>query len=242
MFKRIIGVVLVDNGIVCRTRNFVSDYLYTDAFIDTNLFDEIVFIDVTKNRSDQASKLFLTTIEKLMNKSQLPMAIGGGISSINDIIRFREFGADRYIINQTSPTSDEFVRNAIDKFGKSSIISGIDHWGEFTYENNEPTKSKLYQRIRNIFNNSGSEIFLNSVALDGSLTGFDLNMAQQISNYIEIPIIISGGIGRWTHALDALKIKNVSGVCTSNIYHLTTSTILSWRKQIIENGGNVREL
>ena len=117
MFKRIIGVVLVDNGIVCRTRNFVSDYFYTDAFIDTNLFDEIVFIDVTKNRSDQTLKLFLTTIEKLMSESQLPMAIGGGISSINDIIRFREFGADRYIINQTSPTSDEFVRNAIDKFG-----------------------------------------------------------------------------------------------------------------------------
>ena len=67
-------------------------------------------------------------------------------------------------------------------------------------------------------------------------------MAQEISNYFQIPIVISGGIGRWTHALDALKIKNVTGVCTSNIYHLTTSTILSWRKQIVENGGNVREL
>ena len=242
MFKRIIGLVLVDNGIVCRTRNFVSDYLYTDAFIDTNLFDEIVFIDITKNRSDKTSKLFLTVIEKLMSKSQLPMAIGGGISSINDIIRFREFGADRYIINQSSPTSDEFVRNAIDRFGKSSIISGIDHWGEFTYENNVTTKSKLVQRITQIQSNSGSEIFLNSVALDGALTGFDLGMAQEISNYFQIPIVISGGIGRWTHALDALKIKNVTGVCTSNIYHLTTSTILSWRKQIVENGGNVREL
>lgn len=242
MFKRIIGLVLVDNGIVCRTRNFVSDYLYTDAFIDTNLFDEIVFIDITKNRSDKTSKLFLTVIEKLMSKSQLPMAIGGGISSINDIMRFREFGADRYIINQSSPTSDEFVRNAIDRFGKSSIISGIDHWGEFTYESNVTTKSKLARRITQIQGISGSEIFLNSVGLDGALTGFDLGMAQEISNYFQIPIVISGGIGRWTHALDALKIKNVTGVCTSNIYHLTTSTILSWRKQIVENGGNVREL
>jgi cyclase len=242
MYKRIIGVVLVDNGIVCRTRNFACDYLYTDAFIDTNFFDEIVFIDVSKNRSNETLNLFFTTIEKLMSKSQLPMAIGGGISSINDILRYREFGADRYIINQTSSTSDEFVKNAIEKFGKSSIISGIDHWQEFTFENGKKTETKLDERVNSIFDNSGSEILLNSAALDGSLTGFDLNVVQQISDSYKIPIIISGGVGRWTHALNALEIENVTGICTSNIYHLTTSTILSWRKQIIENSGNVREL
>jgi cyclase len=242
MYKRIIGVVLVDNGIVCRTRNFVSDYLYTDAFIDTNFFDEIVFIDVSKNRSNETLNLFFTTIEKLMSKSQLPMAIGGGISSINDILRYREFGADRYIINQTSSASDELVKNAIEKFGKSSIISGIDHWQEFTFENGKKTETKLDERVNSVFNNSGSEILLNSAALDGSLTGFDLNVVKKISDSFKIPIIISGGVGRWTHALNALEIENVTGICTSNIYHLTTSTILSWRKQIIENGGNVREL
>ena len=69
-----------------------------------------------------------------------------------------------------------------------------------------------------------------------------LTVVQQISDSFKIPIIISGGVGRWTHALNAMEIENVTGICTSNIYHLTTSTILSWRKQIIENGGNVREL
>jgi cyclase len=201
-----------------------------------------VFIDVSKNRSNETLNLFFTTIEKLMSKSQLPMAIGGGISSINDILRYREFGADRYIINQTLSTSDELVKNAIEKFGKSSIISGIDHWQEFTFENGTKTETKLDERVKSIFDNSGSEILLNSAALDGSLTGFDLNVVQQISDSYKIPIIISGGVGRWTHALNALEIENVTGICTSNIYHLTTSTILSWRKQIIENSGNVREL
>ena len=177
-----------------------------------------------------------------MSKSQLPMAIGGGISSINDILRYREFGADRYIINQTSSASDELVKNAIEKFGKSSIISGIDHWQEFTFENGKKTETKLDERVNSVFNNSGSEILLNSAALDGSLTGFDLNVVKKISDSFKIPIIISGGVGRWTHALNALEIENVTGICTSNIYHLSTSTILSWRKQIIENGGNVREL
>jgi imidazole glycerol phosphate synthase subunit HisF len=71
MYKRIIGLVLVDNGIVCRTRNFVSDYLYTDAFIDTNFFDEIVFIDVSKNRSNETLNYLL---QEPSNKKEPPAA------------------------------------------------------------------------------------------------------------------------------------------------------------------------
>ena len=85
MYKRIIGLILMNNGIVCRTRNFQSDYLYTDEFIDSKHFDEIVCIDVSQERSEQSQSLFLTGIEKIMEHSQLPLAIGGGIRSIEDI-------------------------------------------------------------------------------------------------------------------------------------------------------------
>jgi imidazole glycerol phosphate synthase subunit HisF len=85
MYKRIIGLILMNNGIVCRTRNFQSDYLYTDEFIDSKYFDEIVCIDVSQERSEQSQSLFLTGIEKIMEHSQLPLAIGGGIRSIEDI-------------------------------------------------------------------------------------------------------------------------------------------------------------
>ena len=230
----------MNSGIVCRTRNFQSDYLYTDEFIDSKYFDEIVCIDVSQERSEQSQSLFLTGIEKIMEHSQLPLAIGGGIRSIEDIKRYRKFGADRYVINQTNAESDTFLTEAVKEFGKSSIVSSINHWGDFTYSNGVISTKALQQRVFEISTNRGSELLLNSVERDGTLLGFDNANAQKIANSHDIPLIISGGVGRWSHVLDTLQIENVEAVCTSNIYHLTTKTISTWRSEVKTKGGNVR--
>ena len=230
----------MNNGIVCRTRNFQSDYLYTDEFIDSKYFDEIVCIDVSQERSEQSQSLFLTGIEKIMEHSQLPLAIGGGIRSIEDIRRYRKFGADRYVINQTEAESDSFVTEAVKEFGKSSIVSSINHWGDFTYSNGVISTKALPQRVSEISVNRGSELLLNSVERDGTLLGFDNANVQKIANSHDMPLIISGGVGRWSHVLDTLQIENVEAVCTSNIYHLTTKTISTWRSEVKTKGGNVR--
>ena len=240
MYKRIIGLILMNTGIVCRTRNFQSDYLYTDEFIDSKYFDEIVCIDVSLERSEQSQSLFLTGIEKIMEHSQLPLAIGGGIKSVEDIKRYRKFGADRYVINQTEAESDAFVTEAVKEFGKSSIVSSINHWGDFTCSNGVISTKALQQRVSEISTNRGSELMLNSVERDGTLLGFDNANAQKIANSHDMPLIISGGVGRWSHVLDTLQIKNVEAVCTSNIYHLTTKTISTWRSEVKTKGGNVR--
>ena len=230
----------MNSGIVCRTRNFQSDYLYTDEFIDSKHFDEIVCIDVTQERSEQSQSLFLTGIEKIMEHSQLPLAIGGGIRSVEDIKRYRRFGADRYVINQTEAESDAFVTEAVKEFGKSSIVSSINHWGDFTCSNGVISTKALQQRVSEISTNRGSELMLNSVERDGTLLGFDNANAQKIANSHDMPLIISGGVGRWSHVLDTLQIENVEAVCTSNIYHLTTKTISTWRSEVKTKGGNVR--
>ena len=230
----------MNSGIVCRTRNFQSDYLYTDEFIDSKYFDEIVCIDVSQERSEQSQSLFLTGIEKIMEHSQLPLAIGGGIRSIEDIKRYRKFGADRYVINQTNAENDTFLTEAVKEFGKSSIVSSINHWGDFTYSNGVISTKALQQRVSEISTNRGSELLLNSVERDGTLLGFDNANAQKIANSHDIPLIISGGVGRWSHVLDTLQIENVEAVCTSNIYHLTTKTISTWRSEVKTKGGNVR--
>jgi cyclase len=240
MYKRIIGLILMNSGIVCRTRNFQSDYLYTDEFIDSKYFDEIICIDVSQERSEKSHRLFLSGIEKIMEHSQLPLAIGGGIKSIEDIRRYRKFGADRYVINQTEAESDTFVTEAIKEFGKSSIISSINHWGDLTYSNGIISKKALQQRVSEIYANRGSELLLNSVERDGTLLGFDNASANKIAKSHDIPLIISGGVGRWSHVLDTLQIENVEAVCTSNIYHLTTKTISTWRSEVKTKGGNVR--
>jgi cyclase len=240
MYKRIIGLILMNSGIVCRTRNFQSDYLYTDEFIDSKYFDEIICIDVSQERSENSHRLFLSGIEKIMEHSQLPLTIGGGIKSIEDIRRYRKFGADRYVINQTEGESDTFVAEAIKEFGKSSIISSINHWGDLTYSNGIISKKVLQQRVSEIYANRGSELLLNSVERDGTLLGFDNDNANKIAKSHDIPLIISGGVGRWSHVLDTLQIENIEAVCTSNIYHLTTKTISTWRSEVKSKGGNVR--
>lgn len=240
MYKRIVGLVLMDSGIVCRTRNFQPDYLYTDEFIDSKYFDEIICIDVSQKRSCESHKLFLLGIEKIMNHSQLPLAIGGGIKSLEDIRTYRKFGADRYVINQTESTADALIKEAIKEFGQSSIISSIDHWGEFIYSAGIKSKKSLQQRVSEIFKNRGSELLLNSVERDGTLLGIDKTIASTITNFYDVPLVISGGVGRWSHVYETLKISNVEAVCTSNIYHLTTKTISTWRNEIKAKGGNVR--
>jgi len=240
MYKRIIALILINNGIVCRTRNFQPDYMYSDEFIDGKYFDEIICIDVSQVRTDKSHSLFLEAIEKIMEHSQLPLAIGGGIKSIEDIKRYRKFGADRYVINQTEADSDTFVEKAIKEFGKSSIISSLNHWGNLTYSNGVNTNKVLQQRVHQIFNNRGSELLLNSVERDGTLLGFDNANAETIANTYDLPLIISGGVGRWSHIFDTLQIENIEAVCTSNIYHFTTKTISTWRSEVMSKGGNVR--
>ncbi len=242
MYKRIIGLVLINNGLVCRTRNFKSDYSYTEAFIDTACFDEIAFIDVSSTKTAESLNLFAKAIEKLMINSQLPIAIGGGIKSIEDIKTFREFGADRYILNQTSSLSDAFVDEAIKIFGGSSIISAVDHWGNNTYEFGYRSQNQVSKRIMDLMDNCGSELLLNSVEFDGGLSGFDLENVKKVAGLYAKSFLISGGIGNWVHASEALSIENISGVCTSNIFHLTNAAVLNWRKQILSAGVNIRSL
>ena len=240
MYKRIVGLVLINTGIVCRTRNFQPDYLYTDEFIDSKYFDEMICIDVSQERSKKSHQLFLLGIEKIMNHSQLPLAIGGGIKSLEDIRKYREFGADRYVINQTEHNNDAFTADAIKEFGQSTIISSINHWGEFTYSSGVISKKPLQQRVSEILNIMGSELLLNSVEKDGTLLGLDNANIENIASFFDTPLVVSGGAGRWSHVHDTLQIKNVEAVCTSNIYHLTTKTISTWRNEVREKGGNVR--
>lgn len=242
MYKRIIGLVLIDNGVVCRTRNFLQDYHYIEAHIDTKFFDEICFIDVTKEKNSETRIAFLRTLETLMSESQLPISIGGSISSVEDIRRYRGFGADRYLINQSSPERDDLATECISEFGRSTIISSINHWGEYLVTNGERTAVRVKERIEEINGNFGSELLLNSVERDGTLTGMDGETVKHLSNFGAPSLIISGGLGRFEHALEILGIESVSAVCTSNIYHLTTQTISAWRKRIRHLGGNVREV
>jgi cyclase len=242
MYKRIIGLVLLENGIFCRTRNFVADYHYTNKFIDTKYFDEMVFIDVSSERTLPNDLTFGRGIEEVTEHSQLPIAIGGGIKLVDHIELFRTLGADRYVINQTSAKSDLLVSNSIKKYGRSSVISTINHWGPFVASREGVTEVRLLDRVREIGDNCGSDILLNSIERDGTLRGLDLDIVDTLSEVSEGSFILCGGLGNIDHLHAALQRENVVGVCTSNVYHLTTNTISSWRTNLASQGLMVRAI
>ena len=242
MYKRIIGLVLLENGIFCRTRNFVADYHYTNKFIDTKYFDEMVFIDVSSERALPNNFMFGRGIEEVTEHSQLPIAIGGGIKLIDHIELFRTLGADRYVINQTNAKTDLLVSESVRKYGRSSLISTIDHWGPFVASREGVSEVRLVDRVREIGENCGSDILLNSIERDGTLRGLDLATLDALAEVSEGSFILCGGLGNIDHLHAALQRENVVGVCTSNVYHLTTNTISSWRTNLVSQGLMVRAI
>jgi len=242
MYKRIIGLVLLDNGVFCRTRNFVADYHYTNKFIDTKYFDEMVFIDVSSERTRPNDLTFGRGIEEITEHSQLPIAIGGGIKLVDHIELYRTLGADRYVMNQTNVKSDQLVSKSIEKYGRSSVISTINHWGPFVASREGVTKVRLVDRLREMGDNCGSDILLNSIERDGTLRGLDLATIDVLSEVSEGSFILCGGLGNVDHLHAALQRENVVGVCTSNVYHLTTNTISSWRTNLASQGLMVRAI
>jgi len=241
MYKRIIAIVLLDNGVFCRTRNFVADYHYTNNFIDSRYFDEMVFLDVSGDQKGNRLK-FYRGIEEIVLQSQLPISIGGGIRGVEDIELFRTFGADRYVVNQTDRSVDSMVTGLISTYGKSSIISSINHWGPFTASRNGRSTVRLVDRIKEIRETCGGDILLNSIERDGTLRGLDLKTIDELAEFEDLSFILSGGLGNLEHLSDSLQRPNVVGVCTSNVYHLTTKTISTWRTNMISEGLLVRSI
>lgn len=242
MYKRIIGLILMDGGIFCRTRNFIPDYHYTHQFIDSTYFDELVCINVSQRLTKEQSQNISDNLEAITKESQLPISIGGGIDKVYDVELFRNFGADRYLLNQTQDSSDDFVSECIDKYGKSTIISSINHWGPFTATKSGVLQKKVVDRIAEIRDQCGGDILLNSMERDGTLRGLDLELVDELSQISDLKFILSGGVGNLEHLVAALQRENVVGVCTSNVYHLTTDTISNWRAQMIARGLPVREI
>lgn len=241
MYKRIVGLVLLDNGIFCRTRNFIPDYHYTNKFIDTSFFDEMAFIDVSNTKTNRLSE-FQKGIDEVVLNSQLPVSIGGNIRSCEDVELYRTLGADRYIVNQTERSSDKLVAELISNYGRSSIISSINHWGPFTASKGSTLPIRLIDRIAEIASNCGSDILLNSIERDGSLRGLDMDTINQLAEMKNLSLILSGGLGNMEHLYESLQAPNVVGVCTSNVYHLTTNTISMWRANLIARDLRLRKI
>jgi cyclase len=238
-FNRIIGVLPLNNSVLTRTRNFLPDYSYTDNFIDTHSFDEIVILKIDSDTSREALNLHSKAISRLMENSALPLTLGGGISSVEDVSLRFQWGADRVMLGKNILGKKNSVKELISIYGAQAIISCINYDSSLI-STNKDYLSEICETAREYQDLGVGEIMLTAVDRDGTLQGLDLFLPDYLWSRVDLPITLNGGLGNWMHIKSAFSMPGVSGVCTSNILHLTSSAIKSSKKSLLASGVRVR--
>ena len=246
--KRIITTLMLNNGVLFRSKNFFPDYRYTLNFIDMWSVDEVILLDITRNLDFESEKknIFFSEMKKISQNSYIPLTVGGGIRKLNDIEKLLKNGADKIILNTISINNPNFINEAAKEFGSQCVVISVDAKfknGKFyLMEKYGQNKSdyELIDYIKIIQENNAGEIFLQSVNCDGSLLGYDLDLLETIKEYINIPLIISCGAGNWSHVKDVLEKDYVSAASLTNIFHFTEKSIKNL-KQNLKNSVYIRE-
>jgi cyclase len=246
--KRIITTLMLKNGVLYRSKNFIPDYRYTLNFVDMWSVDEIIILDISRNVTfeNSSKKNFLNEMKNISKNAYIPITAGGGIRKLKDIEVLLKNGADKVTLNSVCIDNPAIIDQASRQFGKQCIVVCID----VKFENNQYNVMQNYGEIKTNFNlkdyikkiqdNGAGEIFIQSIDRDGSLLGYDLNLLNYIKPTIDIPLIISSGAGNWAHVKEVLKKDYVSGASLTNIFHFTEKSIDNL-KNYLKNDVSIRE-
>jgi len=250
--KRIIFALLYKDGYFHLSRNFrlqkVGDanwLIDNFGFGETcNFIDELVCLLVKNNPTKLEKQDFLNQINQIRKKIFIPITIGGGIKSINDAKIYFQNGADKILIN-TKTSDTKLLKNIANFWGNQAITIMIDYQKNLKkidiFVNCGLKKSSnLDEYKKNILSKiSFGEIILNSIDRDGNGSGLDLEICKQFSNNFKSPILLMGGAGKPEHIFEALKIKNVSGVVTANLFNFLGSGLEKSRLNSIKKNINL---
>ena len=244
--KRVITGLTFNDGVLFRTKEFAPDLRYTQNFVDAWSVDEVVALDITRPGEGNRENFF-SAVSQLASRSFVPLAVGGGVRSIHDFRQLLAIGADKVIVNSGAIDQPELIREGAKLYGKQCVVVSIDakRRSDGTYEvfsrfGSHPTGLDPVAWARVAAELGAGEIFLTAIAKDGSLEGYDLELCRKVVEAVPIPVIISGGAGRWQDFVDGFEKGGAAAVCTANIYHFTESSIKSAKKFLEKAGIPVR--
>jgi cyclase len=239
---RVITVLTLNDGVLFRTKRFEPDYRYTLNFVDAWSVDEIVALDVTRpGHGDRDA--FYEVVQTLAQKCFVPLAVGGGIRSVDDVRMLLRLGADKVVLNTGAVERPELISETATLFGAQCVVVSIDaklHGTGFyeVYTRCGSTATGLTPAgwARRAQDLGAGEVLVTSMEKDGSLEGYDNVLCRSVADAVTIPTLISGGAGNWQHFVDGFVEGGASAVCTTNIYHFTETSIRS-AKRYLENAG-----
>jgi len=240
--NRLITVLTFFNGVLFRTKLFKPDYRYTSNFVDMWSVDEIVIVDISKNKF---KKSFINVIENFTKNCFVPLTVGGGIKKIEDAKKYLSVGADKIILNSATIKKTQVINEIAKSYGSQCVIVSIDFKrieNKFRVCSKSGEKIEIIDPIKwatELENLGAGEIFLNSIDRDGSLSGYELDFLKRICQNVSIPVIIGGGAGNWKHFLEGIQ-NGADAVSTSNIYHFTEKSIMNAKKYLHQNNISIR--
>ncbi len=249
--KRIIPCLDVNAGRVVKGVNFVDlrdagDPVEIARQYDQQGADEVTFLDITA--SSDARDLILPVIEAVADQVFIPLTVGGGVRTVEDVRRLLNAGADKISINTAAIQNPNLVRDCSDKFGAQCIVVAIDakrvgdHWEVFTHGGRNATGLNAVDWARRVAELGAGEILLTSMDRDGTGKGFDLELTRAVSQAVNIPVIASGGVGDLDDLVDGVTKGAADAVLAASIFHFGQHTIGEAKRYMASKGVCVRGL
>ncbi len=248
---RIIPCLDVDKGRVVKGVNFVDLIDAGDPVEQAKLYDkagadELCFLDITAS-SDNRDTLF-DVVSQTAEHCFMPLTVGGGVRTTEDIRRLLLAGADKVSINTAAIKNPGFVREAAQKFGTQCIVVAIDAKATapntfeiFTHGGRKPTGIDAVAWATRMADYGAGEILLTSMDRDGTKQGFNLSLTRAVSDAVHIPVIASGGVGTLDHLYEGIVDGHASAVLAASIFHFGTYTIAEAKNHLLKCGAQVRD-
>lgn len=248
--KRIIPCLDVTNGRVVKGINFVElqdagDPVEVAKKYNEQGADELTFLDITASSDNRG--LIFDIIENVAKQIFIPMTVGGGVRTCEDVRNLLNAGADKVGINTAAIKNPDLVAEAASRFGSQAIVVAIDakkvddHWEVFTHGGRNPTGINALDWAKKMVKFGAGELLITSMDKDGTKTGFDNILNKLISKSVQVPLIASGGVGNLHHLVDGVKVGGADAVLAASIFHYGEYSIQEAKAYMVKNDIQVRQ-
>lgn len=242
---RIIPCLDVKDGRVVKGVNFVDLIDAGDPVEQAKIYndqgaDELCFLDITAS-SDNRDTIY-DVVTQVAETCFIPLTVGGGVRSLEDIRKLLNAGADKVSINSAAVSNPEFVREAAAKFGSQCIVVAIDaklngdQFEIFTHGGRNPTGIDAVAWAKRMTEYGAGELLVTSMDRDGTKQGFDIPMTRAIADAVNVPVIASGGVGAPEHFAQGVRAGGATGLLAASIFHFGTHTIAEVKQAMMDDG------